>query len=192
MRMHVSQAKRMALLGVMAAVATVFLLLGTIIPVNTLFFTSASAFLAGVAVVMFGGRLGFAFYAACGGLDFLLNPNKLHVFLYLMLAGYTLLSEIIWKGMEKMSISHPMGRKQEWIHRGIRFMLFLVLYIPLLLFVPELLASADIAEHRWFFVIMMVGGLIAWIIYDLAYVICKRFLLKIWKVKTKEGETGGM
>lgn len=186
MRMHVSQAKRMALLGVMAAIATVFLLLGTIIPVNTLFFTAAAAFLAGMAVVMFGGRLGFAFYAACGVLDFLLNPNKLHVFLYLMLAGYTLWSEIIWKGMEKMSISPPMGRKQEWIHRGIRFILFLVLYLPLLFFVPELLVSADIAKHRWFYVIMIACGLVAWIIYDLAYIICKRFLLKIWKEKERE------
>lgn len=190
MRMHVSQAKRMALLGVMAAVAIVFLLLGTIIPVNTLFFTAAAAFLAGMAAVLFGGRLGFAFYAACGTLDFFLNPNKLHVLLYLMLAGYTLLSEIIWKGMEKNPDGAPdsafAGRKKEWIHRGIRFILFLILYVPLLLFIPELLVSADIGEHRWFYVIMLAVGLIAWIIFDLAYVICKRFLLKIWKEKVRE------
>lgn len=194
MRMHINQANRMALLGVMAAVATVFLLLGTIIPVNTLFFTAAAAFLAGIATVMFGGRLGFVFYMACGALDFLLNPNKFHVFLYLMLAGYTLLSEIIWKGMERETAETPdvvsTGRRKEWLHRGIRFILFLILYIPLLIFVPELFVSADILKHQWFFVIMIIAGVIAWVIFDLAYAICKRFfwkyIKKIWKEKEKE------
>lgn len=191
MRMHINQANRMALLGVMAAVATVFLLLGTIIPVNTLFFTAAAAFLAGIATVMFGGRLGFVFYMVCGVLDFLLNPNKFHVFLYLMLAGYTLLSELVWKGMERgMQDGVSAGRRKERLHRGIRFILFLILYIPLLIFVPELFVSADILKHQWFFVIMIIAGVIAWVIFDLAYAICKRFFWKyikrVWKEKEKE------
>lgn len=195
MRMHVSQAKQMALLGVMAAVAVIFLLLGTVISVNTVFFMAAAAFLTGMAVVMFGGRLGFAFYVACGTLDFLLNPNKLHVILYLMMAGYTLLSEIIWKGMEKGTMPDDVTaiRRKEWLHQVIRLILFLILFVPLSLFLPELLVSAEILEilkHRWFFAIMTAFGLISWIIFDAAYAACKRFLWrfikKIWKEKERE------
>ena len=41
--MHV--AKRMAVLAMMAALSMVLILLGTVIPVNTLFFTAAAAYI---------------------------------------------------------------------------------------------------------------------------------------------------
>ena len=50
--MHV--AKRMAVLAMMAALSMVLILLGTVIPVNTLFFTAAAAYMTGIAVVLYG------------------------------------------------------------------------------------------------------------------------------------------
>ena len=50
--MHV--AKRMAALAMMAALSMVLILLGTVIPVNTLFFTAAAAYMTGIAVVLYG------------------------------------------------------------------------------------------------------------------------------------------
>lgn len=185
MRVHVNQARRVAVLGVMAALSVVFLLLGTVVPVNTVFFTSGAAFFAGIAVVLYGSGYGVVFYAACGALDFLLNPNKLHVFLYLFLAGYVLLSEIIWKGLAKM----PQGKKKEWIHRGIRFGLFACFYVPLVFVAPELV-YAGLAKSSWYVPAMLFPGILAWLIFDFAYAICKKFIWEHFHSFWKENERG--
>lgn len=185
MLMHVNQARRIALLGVMAAISTVFLLLGTVIPVNTVFFTSAAAFLAGISLVLYGPGYGFAFYAACSALDFMLNPMPLHVFLYLVLAGYTLFAELTWRWLGKMA---P-GKKKDWLHRGIRFALFLILYVPLIWFAPGLFISVDRIDFAWYFP-LLAAGIIGWVVFDFAYALCKRFIWKhfqsIWKEKERE------
>jgi uncharacterized membrane protein len=176
--MHVNKAKRMAMLGVMAALSTVLLVLATISVVNTLFFTALAAFLAGMAVVVYGGGYGMIFYAACGVLDFLFNPNPLHVFLYLAMAGYLFLSELIWKKMTRSD-----SRKKEWIHRGIRFLLFAILYIPLIYFLPELFVAEEFIKKNWFVMAAAVVGVVAWIVYDFAYAVCKKYIFQRFKIR---------
>lgn len=173
MLMPVKKTKRMAMLGVMAALSTVLLVLGTVISMNTLFFTAAAAFFAGAAVVMYGAGYGVLFYLVCGSLDFFLNPDKMHVFLYLALAGYVLLSEMIWSKMNRV----PDGKKKEWMHRGIRFLLFAVMYLPLVLLVPRLLVPVEWIRRSWFLPLMCLGGAVAWFLFDLAYTACKRTVL---------------
>ena len=46
--------KRITILGMMAALSTVLTVLGTVISVNTVFFTAAAAFLVGIAVISYG------------------------------------------------------------------------------------------------------------------------------------------
>ena len=184
MRMHVkNKSKRIAISGVMAALSTVLMVLGTVISVNTVFFTSAAAFLAGMAVLLYGGTYGILFYAVCGGLDFLFNPNKLHIILYLVLAGYIVISEVLWMCMKRMAD----GRKKEWIHRGIRFVLFVVLYVPLIYFIPELLVSSDLVKKQWFMPGALLFGIIAWVLFDLAYGACKKIVwIHLKKISRKE------
>ena len=92
--MHVNKTKKMAILGVLAALSTVLTVLGTVISVNTVFFTAAAAFLLGIVVVRFGMRYGTVFFAVCSVLDFIFNPNKIHLFLYLAFAGYLLFARL--------------------------------------------------------------------------------------------------
>lgn len=169
MRMHVNKAKVMAVLGVMAALSTVLTVLGTVISVNTVFFTAAAAFLVGIAVCSYGMGYAVIFFFVCLALDFFVNPNKLHVFLYLALAGYILLAEGTW-----IFIGGRKERRREWLHRGIRFLIFEVIYLPLLIFVPQLLVADTMLAKPWFMLIMIPGGVIAWIIYDLAYFAAKK------------------
>ena len=82
-----NQTHKLAVMAVMAALSTVLTVLGTVISVNTVFFTAAAAFLAGIIVTCYGKRAGVLFFAVCAVLDFLVNPDKLHVILYLCLAG---------------------------------------------------------------------------------------------------------
>ena len=86
--MHVNKTKKIAILGVFAALSTVFTVLGTVISVNTVFFTALAAYLLGIIVVRFGIKEGILFYFVCAALDFFVNPNKMHVILYLALAAY--------------------------------------------------------------------------------------------------------
>ncbi|MCH5265561.1 MAG: hypothetical protein J1F02_06655 [Lachnospiraceae bacterium] len=165
-----NKAKTMAALGIMAAAGTVMMVLGTVISINTLFFTAAAAFLTGIAVVTYGVGYGTVYLFVCGALDFLVNPNKLHVFLYLAMAGYLLLAEGTYRGMKKF----PDGRKKEWLHRGIRLALFAALYLPVLIYLSRLFVSEQIRESKWFFPVMLPAGLLAWLVYDLAYSAVKK------------------
>lgn len=172
--MH-NKAKKIAVLGMMAAFSTVLTVLGSIISVNTVFFTAAAAFLTGGVVIFYGMGAGSLFFCVCAALDFLVNPDKLHVFLYLAFALYILICEGSYRGMAGMT---P-GKKKEWIHRLVRLIVFALLYIPLILFLPRLLVSEKLITMAWFLPVMMPAGFIVWIIYDLAYVQAKKWLCKL-------------
>ena len=169
MRMYV---KRITILGMMAALSTVLTVLGTVISVNTVFFTAAAAFLVGIAVISYGMGTGTVYLCVCAALDFFVNPNQLHVFLYLALSVYILVCEGSYRGMAKM----PAGRKKEWLHRLIRFLVFAVLYVLLLLFLPQLLVSDKLFTRQWFLPVMLGVGVVVWIIYDFAYLEAKKWM----------------
>lgn len=160
----------MAILGVLAALSTVLTVLGTVISVNTIFFTAAAAFLAGIVVIRFGLGYGTVFFAVCSVLDFILNPNKIHLFLYLGFAGYLLLSEGSFRAIHKKR-----GERGKWLHRGLRLLFFLMLYLPMISFIPQLFVSEEIIKMKAFYPVMMAGGLLAWVVYDIAYAVFKRF-----------------
>lgn len=168
--MHVNKTKALAVLGVMAALSTVLTVLGTVISVNTLFFTAAAAFLVGVAVCFYGMGYGTIFFFVCLLLDFFINPNKLHVLLYLGLAGYILLSEGSFLLLDRMTDD----RKKAWLHRGIRFLIFAVIYVPFVFFFPQLFLSDSLLAKRWIVMVMLPAGIFAWLVYDLAYFIVKK------------------
>ena len=171
MRMYVKRAKRIALLGMMAALSTVLTVLGTVISVNTVFFTAAAAFLVGIAVIYYGFRAGTVFLGVCAALDFFVNPNKLHLFLYLALAIYILVCEGSYQCMGKLAS----GRKKEWLHRLVRFFVFAVLYGVLVVFLPQLLVSSRILTKVWFLPVMLGAGAVVWFLYDIAYVEAKKW-----------------
>ena len=75
--MHVNKTKKIARLGVFAALSTVFTVLGTVISVNTVFFTALAAYLLGIIVVRFGIKEGILFYFVCAALDFFVNLDIL-------------------------------------------------------------------------------------------------------------------
>lgn len=164
--------KKITILGMMAALSTVLTVLGTVISMNTVFFTAAAAFLVGIAVIFYGMGTGAVYLCVCAALDFFINPNKLHVFLYLALAFYILVCEGSYRGMAKM----PDGTKKEWLHRLVRFLIFAVLYVLLLIFLPQLLVSDKLFTRQWFLPVMLGAGVVVWIIYDLAYLEAKRWM----------------
>ena len=155
--MHVNKTKKIAILGVFAALSTVFTVLGTVISVNTVFFTALAAYLLGIIVVRFGIKEG----------NFFVNPNKMHVILYLALAAYILLSEGIFLLMQKKN-------PKEWVHCVIRLMIFLLIYVPMIFFFPKLLFGDAMQKMTAFYPLLIPAGVIGWLVYDVAYRVFKR------------------
>ena len=150
--MHVNKTKKIAILGVFAALSTVFTVLGTVISVNTVFFTALAAYLLGIIVVRFGIKEGILFYFVCAALDFFVNPNKMHVILLLM---------------QKKNL-------KEWAHCVIRLVIFLLIYVPMIFFFPKLLFGDAMQKMAAFYPLLIPAGVIGWLVYDVAYRVFKR------------------
>lgn len=175
--MHVNRTRAMAGAAMMSALSVILLLLGTFISVNTLFFTALAAYLIGFTVNKYGFRYGGIQFAACSLFDVFLNPDKFHWILYVCLGGYIFLSELIFQKMNHIKDLKKKMRVQliyNWI-------LFNIIYIPLLLFFQNLLftggipggISGDSVAGR---LVLWLAGQIGWIVYDKAYRIFFRTL----------------
>ncbi len=168
----------MALLGILAALSTLLVVLGSLISVNTIFFTALAAFLLGIVLLISPKGQGIVFFLVCLALDFFLNPNKLHVFLYLGLGGYILLAELTYEGLKKK----VEGKRLENLHRALRLVIFLLGFLPIFFFLPDLLLAqtrvAEFQDQVWFELAAVVAGVVFWAIYDLAYGIFKREFYK--------------
>ena len=96
-----------------------------------------------------------------------MNPDKMHVILYLALAAYILLSEGIFLLMQKKN-------PKEWVHRVIRLMIFLLIYVPMIFFFPKLLFGDVMQKMTAFYPLLIPAGVIGWFVYDVAYRVFKR------------------
>lgn len=160
--MHVNKTRALAQTALMAALSVVLLLLGTFISVNTLFFTALAAYLIGYSIQKHGMKYGGIQLVVCVLLDVFLNPDKLHWMLYLFLGGYIFLSELIFRKANRAEEGKKKLRRQliyNWI-------LFNIIYSPLVLFFQELFASGEIPGGT---PVLWLAGQIGWFVYDKAY-----------------------
>lgn len=172
--MHaVNRTKQLAVMAVMAAFSTVLTVLGTVISINTVFFTALAAYLAGIMLMRYGKAPGILFYVVCAMLDFFVNPDKLHVLLYLVLAGYIVFSEFIYC---LLSISD--NKKKGRIHLLLRIIIFVVLYVPLVWFLPQYFVNEKMLQHTWIFPVLLALGVVGWLLFDKAYCVFKRLFMQ--------------
>lgn len=168
--MHVNRTRALAGVAVLSAFSLILLLLGTFVSVNTLFFTALAAYLIGYSINKYGLGHGGMQLAVCTLLDLFLNPDKLHWVLYLCLGGYILLSEVVfckWNHIGDLKKKMRVQLIYNWI-------LFNIIYIPLILFFRELLFAGSLpggvdGNSAVGLVIIWGAGQIGWIIYDKAY-----------------------
>lgn len=159
--MHV-KAKQIAFLGLLTAIVTICIIMGSLIESNTLFLLAASAFAVGIAVREYGLRLGFGFWMACLFLGIILSPNKLYMLTYAALSFYILFEEGSYRFIEKR-----WKEKGKWIHLFVKWVIFNGCYLPVLLLFPKIIYGGKISP--WIMAAFIAGGQIGWIIYDKAY-----------------------
>ena len=125
--MHVN-AKKMAVSGLLMALAVIFIILSGILDFNTLFFLAAAAFFVGIIIREFGLRYGAAYFIGCLVLGVLLAPQKLYCITYAMMGIYVLGIEFLWYYLGK----HPQWAKRKLIFQIGKFVIFNMMYLPVL------------------------------------------------------------
>ena len=168
--MHVN-AKKTAVSGLLMALSVVLMILSGILEFSTLFFLAAAAFFVGIIIKEYGPGYGAAFFLGCTVLGFLLAPQKLYVLTYAMMGFYVLGIEFLWQWLGK----HP-----DWNHRKRmfitgKFLIFNIMYVPVLFLFPKLLFAGEIPKTMM--LVFLLGGQVALFLYDKAY---EYFLVSMW------------
>lgn len=157
------KAKTVALGGLLLALTVVFMALGSIIETSTLFLLAAASFFVGIVVREFGLKTGGVFYLAAILLGAITAPNKFYVLTFAAMGLYIWGIEAVWRWLEK----HPEMTWRYTVFWIAKYVIFNIVYIPIVLFFRELLfgqsASAGIMAAA------VAGGQIALFIYDRAY-----------------------
>lgn len=168
--MHVN-AKKTAVSGLLMALSVVLIVLSGILDFSTLFFLAAAAFFVGIIIKEYGLGYGTAFFLGCTVLGFLLASQKLYVLTYVMMSLYVLGIEFLWRWLGK----HPDWNHRKGIFTAGKFLIFNVMYLPVLFLFPKLLFAGEIPKTM--ILVFLLGGQVALFLYDMAY---EYFLVSMW------------
>lgn len=156
-------AKKLAFLGLLLAFDVLLIILSQILEFNTLFLLAAASFCVGIAIRESNIRIGFGFYIAGLLLGVILSPNKLYCITYAAMGLYVLVSEFLYDKM--IYIKKVSSRvKLLWLAK---YILFNLMYIPMLMFMPRLIYSGQLDSTL--IALLIIGGQAALYIYDRAY-----------------------
>jgi len=160
--MHV-RSNRIAILGLLLAIAVIMIVLSGTIEMSTLFFLAGASFCVGIAIREYGLQMGIAFLIASVILGFLLAPNKLYCITYSVMALYILISEIVWTEVSKSQrIQNPIK-----LFSFLKYIVFNILYIPSILIAPKLVYPGEISI--WILIAMIAGGQIGLFLFEKVY-----------------------
>lgn len=168
--MHVN-AKRVVVLGLLIAFSVLLVILSGIIEINTLFLLALSSFGVGIAIREYGLAMGVGYTIGSFALSFLLAGNKIYVLTFLAMCIYLLLSETAFVLITKMKLSI----RFYWIFIVSKYILFNLIYIPVLLLLPKVIYSGVTDTKIW--IMLLLAGQVALYIYDTAF---HYFQNKVW------------
>ena len=163
MLMHVN-AKKIAVTGLLAAFSAVLLVLSSVVESSSLFFIAAASFCVGIVIREWGVGFGFGFLIASTFVNVIVSPNKFYCMTYAAMGLYLLLSEFLW---EKIAAKERMKNRTLTLWIG-KYLIFNVIYVPVLLFFQELIFTKKITGVLW--IAVFLAGQAALFVYDRAYV----------------------
>lgn len=173
--MHV-KTKQIAVSGLLAAFAVLLIALGAVFETNTLFLLCGAAFCVGIAIREWGLRYGAAFLAACTFLGVMTAPNKIYCITFAAMGVYLWLAEILWNTIAK---SEKIHRRTAVLWCG-KYIIFNMIYIPLIVFAPQLFIAKKIEGILW--IAVWAAGQIGILIFDKAHTY---FQIFVWNKMRK-------
>ncbi len=180
--MHLST-KKLAFSGLLLAITILLTILSSVFETSTLFLLAAASYLVGVNFRESGIRFGIGFYLSAILLSVIIAPNKLYCLTFAVISAYIVIMEIIRayltnKEIKKLATMNRImvEKKSNAFFYVIKFGVFNLLYLPFLFFFPGLFYSGKISPI--IYVLLISGGQIIFLLYDLAYDV---FIQKYWK-----------
>ena len=180
--MHLST-KKLAFSGLLLALTILLTVLSSVFETSTLFLLAAASYLVGINFRESGVRFGIGFYLAAILLSLVLAPNKLYCLTFAAISAYIVIMEIVRayltkKELQKIATMNrtPYKQKNNAFFYAIKFVVFNLIYLPFLFFLPGLFYSGEISNG--IYLLLILGGQIVFVIYDLAYDV---FIQKYWK-----------
>lgn len=156
MKDHALNTKKIALNGILGALAIICLLLATILPTNRLSFYALSSFFIAIAIIENGSKAGWVFYAATSLLSLIIVPDKLGLVPYVIFFGIYGLVKYYIEKLDKLVF--------EYVLKFIYFNLCLGIA---LLFVSQLFSYNLTVKLPWWLLIIILE--IVFFIYDYVY-----------------------
>lgn len=156
MKSNSLNSKKIALNGILGALAVVSLLLAAVVPTNTLSFYALSSFFISVVIVENGIRAGWLFFAATSLLSLIVVPDKLTLVPYVIFFGVY--------GIVKYYIERLNKLAPEYILKFIYFNLCAGLAVAT---VSRLFNNAFISGLPWWLLVIALE--IVFFLYDYVY-----------------------
>lgn len=169
--------KKLSFLGVLLAVTVVFIILSGVFEFNTIFLLAAASFGVGIAIREGGFGIGIGFYLGAVILSLFLAPNKLYILTFGAMGLYLLMEELVFMKFSNMTWKASRGRLF-WM---LKYIVFNVMYLPMLLFIPRLVYQGEI--NTGIKLVLIIGGQVALFLYDMAY---HYFQSQIWSKYRKK------
>lgn len=156
-------AKKIAFLGLLLACTVLLIVFSGILETNSLFLLAGASFCVGIAIRESGLKLGFGFYIANILLGFILAPNKIYCITFSAMGLYIVLTEFSWVKL----ISGKDNINKNLLFWIIKYFIFNIIYIPVIIFIPKLIYPGTLNIGLW--AAFIIGGQVGLFIYDRAY-----------------------
>lgn len=157
------KAKQMAVSGLLAAFTVLLISLGAVFETNTLFLLCVASYCVGIAIREWGLGYGAAFLTACTLLGVMIAPNKIYCITFTAMSIYLWCTEVLWRMISK---SEKLTHRTAVLWCG-KYVIFNLIYIPLILLMPQLLIAKRLNGIGWLAV--WAAGQIGVLIFDKAH-----------------------
>lgn len=171
--MHI-RSKEIAYIGVLMAVAVVFILIGCYFDVSTVFFLAAASFLAGCVERNLSLAKAMLFAAGTTIIGLILSPQKLYLATFFGFCVYVLLAEWIQEKKEQ-GIRSFLIKSSIWI-KGIVYHVMLVTALLVMRYLTgfDWITKSDVykifsGRMVLFGMLCVIGAELLWVLFDKAY-----------------------
>lgn len=157
--------KRIALNGIVGALAVIAVFFATVLPTNRLSFFVLSSFFVCIIIIEQDIRNGWAFYIATSLLALVLIPNKIEILPYVMFFG---IYGIIKSYLEKIN--------KKWLEYILKYLYFNFFLTLTYLIIKEFFILNIKIDFPWWVVIIILQ--FVFIIYDYVYTLFARYYIR--------------
>lgn len=148
--------KKIALNGILGALAVICLFLATVMPTNRLSFYALSSFFIAVSIIESGIRAGWIFYAATSLLALIIVPDKLGIVPYVIFFGLYGLVKYYIEKLDKIIAEYIL-----------KFVYFNICLVTALMTISRLFGYELSLKLPWWLLILALEAI--FIIYDIVY-----------------------